>query len=372
MNPSSDFDCEIFQRVLANAFAVQERRDFTAAHSAPETSLPQPLEEITDPEEDFVPEFMMLPQNRHSLYARWGAVIVGVKELPGFRHVAHLTTIFARRGRTVAPNDEEQDFASAPVATTLPPKPKLLNRRRSRALVWGGHFCPPQLAAKSKAADKSVRPTLGRWQNWLSLKASRTFDLPSIASGFVQRTKSLGLPNWRPHFTPSIVVSGFAQRKQNLNWSTLRRSSVPAAMIAIVLNFTFLMAHKPSHPATTVGLSALPGSNAKAANANTVEHRSSSSSSPSIPKPLPGKPAPTETASASPKSIASPTKTAKTVRRERAGQNEVEYIGDDVTVRTFTKRSTKPSREPNGRTAHIGDDVTVRYFASSPARIAAR
>jgi hypothetical protein len=299
--PSSDFDCEIFQRVLANAFAVQERRDFAALHPAqlelnqnlvPQPPLPELLEEITDPEEDFVPEFMMFPQNRHSLYARWGAVIVGVKELPGFRHVAVLAAILARRGRTVA----------------------------SYVLMWGGRSCPPRLSANSKAADKSVRPTL---------------------------------------------VSDFVQRTQNLNWSHLRRSSVPAAMIAIVLNFTFLMAHKRSHPATTVGPSALP-----AANASTVERRSSTS----IPKPLPGKPDSAEIASALPKSIECPTKTAsKTLSRKRAGENEVEYIGDDVTVRTFTRRSTQPSREPNGRTDHIGDDVTVRYFASSPpARTATR
>jgi hypothetical protein len=56
------------------------------------------------------------------------------------------------------------------------------------------------------------------------------------------------------------------------------------------------------------------------------------------------------------------------------GTKEVEYIGDDVTVRRFTDiPSTKRNRQPNNRIAHIGDDVTVRYFASPPpARTATR
>jgi hypothetical protein len=64
----------------------------------------------------------------------------------------------------------------------------------------------------------------------------------------------------------------------------------------------------------------------------------------------------------------------KAPTRVRVGPNEVEYIGDDVTVRRFAARPpTKGSRPPNSRIAHIGDDVTVRYFASPPpARTAMR
>src|ERR1700694_3936842 len=116
MNPDSDFHREIFQRVLASAFAVQERRDFAAGHSAqlelkqilaPERPLPEVFGDIEDPEENFVPDFMMLPQNRHSLCARWGAVIGGVMDLPGFRHLALLAAILARQGRTVSPRDRQ-------------------------------------------------------------------------------------------------------------------------------------------------------------------------------------------------------------------------------------------------------------------------
>jgi hypothetical protein len=136
-------------------------------------------------------------------------------------------------------------------------------------------------------------------------------------------------------------------------------------VIAVVLNFTFLMAYKPSHPADMVGSSALSG-----ADANANARPNADQQQLSIPKPLPGKSAaPAEAGSALPKPLELGT---KALRRERA--KNVEYIGDDVTVRRFTDtRSTKRSREPNGRIAHIGDDVTVRYFASPPpARTATR
>jgi hypothetical protein len=398
MNPDSDFDCEIFQRVLASAFAVQERRDFGAEHSgqlepkenlAPERPLPEVFGDIEDVEEDFVPDFMMLPQNRHSLCARWGAVIVGVMELPGFRHLALLAAILARRGKTVSPHDREQDFVSASVVPAVSQEAKILNprscwpnfapsavaaglARRAKSFDWPnpwGNFATTEIAAlvlrRAKSLDWSIRRRnfdtktfvsglahrarnlhkVGRWRN---------FALTSFASGFAQQTKSLGLPNWRRNFAPATVVSGFAQRAQNLNWSNLWRCTAPTAVMAVVLTFTFLMVYKPFHPAKIMGSSALAG-----ANGNAIERRSS------ISKPFPGKPVVAETASASPKPIGPATKVPRTVR---VGPNEVEYIGDDVTVRRFTdRRSTKRSGQPNSRIAHIGDDVTVRYFASPPS-----
>jgi hypothetical protein len=404
MNPGSDFHCEIFQRVLASAFAVQERRDFAAEHSgrlepkenlAPERPLPEVFGDIEDPEENFVPEFMMLPQNRHSLCARWGAVIVGVMELPGFRHLALLATILARRERTVSAHDREQDFVSASVAPAVSQEAKILSprhcwrnfappavaaglARRAKSFDWPnpwGNFATTEVAAEFLRRAKNLNWSI-RWRNFdtktfvsgLAYRATnlhklrrwRNFGLTSFASGFAQQTKTLGLPRWRRNFTPATVVSGFTQRAQNLNWSNLWRCSAPAAVMAVVLTFTFLMVYKPFHPAKMVGSSALPGANGKA-----IERRSS------ISKPFPGKPAPAETSSASPKPIGLAT---KRLRRVRMGPNEVEYIGDDVTVRRFTdRRSTQRSGQPNNRIAHIGDDVTVRYFASPPpARTAMR
>ena len=60
------------------------------------------------------------------------------------------------------------------------------------------------------------------------------------------------------------------------------------------------------------------------------------------------------------------------VRRAQVGTNEVDYIGEDVTVRYFT-RPPAPQRKPaaDGRVScrevYIGEDVTVRYFTPTPA-----
>ena len=51
-------------------------------------------------------------------------------------------------------------------------------------------------------------------------------------------------------------------------------------------------------------------------------------------------------------------------RRVRVGQTEVVYIGDDVTVRHFTR--TPPRRRAASQVAHFGEDVTVRYFTPKP------
>jgi hypothetical protein len=58
-----------------------------------------------------------------------------------------------------------------------------------------------------------------------------------------------------------------------------------------------------------------------------------------------------------------------TIRRARTRDNEVDYIGDDVTVRHFTYQPKVRRRAVGGpsRVANIGDDVTVRYFTAKPA-----
>ena len=53
-------------------------------------------------------------------------------------------------------------------------------------------------------------------------------------------------------------------------------------------------------------------------------------------------------------------------RRKRVGQNEVDYVAEDVTIRLFTPNAA-PVRVPHvSRQVHIGRDVTVRYFEYEP------
>jgi hypothetical protein len=58
-----------------------------------------------------------------------------------------------------------------------------------------------------------------------------------------------------------------------------------------------------------------------------------------------------------------------TIRRARTKDNDIDYIGDDVTVRHFNYQPKMRRRAVGGpsRVANIGDDVTVRYFTAKPA-----
>jgi len=51
-------------------------------------------------------------------------------------------------------------------------------------------------------------------------------------------------------------------------------------------------------------------------------------------------------------------------KRVRIGDSDVQYFGDDVTVRWFTARpAAQRTRIEKTRVKHIGNDVTVRYFS---------
>jgi putative methionine-R-sulfoxide reductase with GAF domain len=56
-------------------------------------------------------------------------------------------------------------------------------------------------------------------------------------------------------------------------------------------------------------------------------------------------------------------------KRVRIGDRDVEYIGDDVTVRWFTAGPAAKRTRVETRVKHIGDDVTVRYFSQPQPRM---
>jgi GAF domain len=54
--------------------------------------------------------------------------------------------------------------------------------------------------------------------------------------------------------------------------------------------------------------------------------------------------------------------TSDSVRRVRAGRDEIDYLGDDVTVRHFAHKTPQRRAAGASRVSYIGKDVTVRYF----------
>jgi GAF domain len=55
--------------------------------------------------------------------------------------------------------------------------------------------------------------------------------------------------------------------------------------------------------------------------------------------------------------------------RVRVGENEIDYIADDVTIRRFTTKPTLRQIQTWNKEVTIGEDVTVRYFRYKPAAV---
>jgi len=275
--------------------------------------IPDAREKITPPD-DFVPppEFMMLPQNEHSLYARCGAVLADVMQLVIFKQSARLVTTITRRAKSL----------------TWP------SRRRGATVVLASKlptFKRPTLPTITQAQRAKILTWNNRWRN-SAQGAAAAFSL------VFQRT--------------ALAATVLTRRVKNLSWPNRWRNPALTA-VAVVLALTTLIAYRSRGPAKSSEFSTPP-------NAHAIDQPGQ------LPKPLPAK----ATAAVKPAPVLprEATHTKNALKRVRVGPNEVDYIGDDVTVRTFTNRPpAKRTQVAAGRTAHIGDDVTVRYFTPPPS-----
>jgi hypothetical protein len=150
---------------------------------------------------------------------------------------------------------------------------------------------------------------------------------------------------------PSLLARIVVQRATEVI-SNKPLHSLALAAVATGLGLTFWMAHGGRGPGSALGSSAAPEAVAvrsfQTGNAATPEGTFESQAAPS------------------------PVKEARVAamrpRRVRLGQSEVDYIGDDVTVRHFNYRPARQRRVAGtSRVAYIGEDVTVRYFTPKSA-----
>jgi GAF domain-containing protein len=157
---------------------------------------------------------------------------------------------------------------------------------------------------------------------------------------------------WKEH----ILAAEFSTRRQLARIESIlgrRARLVPLYKrwtVAIVLALVGWIAYRDRHSASTQADSARHGSNQIA---QPLRLSSPSGVSQRLAVAVPTEPAKT-TATRAPRWV-------------RVGSNELDYVGEDVTVRHFSP--TTPTL-PHPQAAHsrvktIGDDVTVRYFASS-------
>ena len=147
---------------------------------------------------------------------------------------------------------------------------------------------------------------------------------------------------------PEVLAKVVVQRATDFI-STRPIRSVAFAAIAIGFGLTFWIGHGHQGPVLRSPL--LPGSTAVSSpqSAGTIPAEDTLKN----PAPVPAK----------------ATRLAATRRRRaRMGRNEVDYIGDDVTVRHFTYQpATQKTRAGAGSVTYVGDDVTVRHF--TPAAV---
>ena len=295
--------------------ARPEPKKIQAAERPP---IPDTVEQITPQGENFVPppEFLMLPANEHSFYARSRAVLADIAELPVLKQAILLASMLPQRARLF--NWSQRTWFNR----------TRFNRTRFNR-TWFNRT----------------------WFNRTWFNRPRNLNLAAIKDLPVLRQSA-------------SLATSFGQRARHLRWSNRRRNSV-LATFAVVLMFTIWLASRHRGPAMPLESSTVPGSPA------TIQHAL-------LPKPLPA------TRLAAPQAMSAPSTEAlsnspeampkrSALRRIRVGQNEVDYIGDDVTVRLFTdKPAVKRNQRANGRIAHIGSDVTVRYFTPTQPAAATR
>jgi hypothetical protein len=171
----------------------------------------------------------------------------------------------------------------------------------------------------------------------------------------VDPSRGVGMPAaWDPIFAqprvPTLVVMRWVRRVFQYS---ARRNTRLATVAAMILLTCWIGYSRHRRPGTSLGSSAR----------STVTGQQA---------PLP--PAKALPATGTPQLQTTPVRrvdaraAGTAARRVRVGENEVDYIKDDVTVRYFTpKRAPHRLRNDKNQVAHIGDDVTVRYFKRKPA-----
>lgn len=123
--------------------------------------------------------------------------------------------------------------------------------------------------------------------------------------------------------------------------------------VAVVLALVSWIAYRDYRPVSARGDSALQESNKIAQPASV----SSGNSSLSVESKQPATPVSTEVVR---------TTAATTPRWVRVNSNELDYVAEDVTVRHFTPIPARPPVQVgHSHVKTIGDDVTVRYFSSA-------
>jgi hypothetical protein len=155
---------------------------------------------------------------------------------------------------------------------------------------------------------------------------------------------------------PAVLAATLLQRAKRGPWEG-RRWNLAAAAVAAALVLTSWFLYNNRRPASSPSAVQAPIGVEPQSPILRLKQVSANGTPTLQPAPVPLKPAGTGRTS---------------LRRVRVGENEVDYIGEDVTIRYFTpkpKPTTRRVRVGASEVAYIGDDVTVHYFKPNAAGV---
>ena len=329
--------------------------------------------------DDFVPppDFLMLPENEYSLYARGRAVFAAMRELPVLRQSASLAA-------SITDRTKQANWPARWRASTVSTLTSISSRTRhslarsmqkARTMDWPNQWRNSTAAAAARlssafqhsASRLAQHAKNSQWPNQSRItpanpsKVSTDFRHPR-ASAFQRSKASDQAMKWWNSAVSAASVSMAAlkrsaalatKRAQTPSWNR-QSHRIAFAVAAMALVFTSFILFRSRNSIKPLESSTVPSSSA------------TESPSP-LSKPL----ASQDALSVRPSDVSftEEVPTTNALKRVRVGPNEIDYVGQDVTVRIFSDRpAIKRSPNHSMRIRHIGDDVTVRYFTpASPA-----
>ena len=218
------------------------------------------------------------------------------------------------------------------------PPPSFLLRSNKRPRRQPPSHSAPETPLCPTVCERLPKLRLEIWPSNFQLSASaqphrrpKSRSAPGIPTGPAAYAPRHAMPPQSSSIFRRAVSSAalLMQRARNRRWPNASRDIAMAA--AVVFAFTTVLAYRSRVPAK-------PPESSTSTNAavTTSTNAAATDPQPQLSKPMAG-------TDASPTSAPLSTKTAThagtSLKRVQVGPNEVDYIGDDVTVRTFPDRS---------------------------------
>ncbi len=253
------------------------------------------------------------------------------------------------------PHDVAPDLT---VADAIP-EGVLIEQEQGEALenaprFWMGESSVPSFFERCQTSLTSAKesPAFQRSVALGTILAQRVKSFPADQREkyFLQKQKTKRfLSSSRIRHYVNLQRVTYLTRAKRVSYVTshLRLRTLALVSAAVLVAFTGLIAYKRHTPASSLESSTLP--------------KSTAPDQPEIvAKPLPGKTV------AEPELMPAKVGSGRVAhRRLRLAESEIQYFGDDVTVRIFSpKPAAQRSLAPKSRVTHFGNDVTVRYFTS--------